>query len=116
MPENLRAVQQRVGKNIVDLRRSRRWTQEQLAEKIGKDLKHLGQIERGKVNVTIEFLTAIAAALEVNVGDLFVSRTGETATSRVYVVPQRLLDQNERTWQALTSVTRRQRRRRGVRR
>jgi transcriptional regulator with XRE-family HTH domain len=112
MPENLRAVQLRVGRNIVDLRRSRGWTQEQLAEKIGKDLKHLGQIERGKVNVTIEFLTAIAVALEVNVGDLFVSRPGETATSRVYVIPQRVFDRSESAWQALTRLKRRQRRRR----
>jgi transcriptional regulator with XRE-family HTH domain len=109
MPENLQAVQLRVGRNIVDLRRSRNWTQEQLAEKTGKDLKHLGQVERGKVNVTIDILTAIAGALGVNVADLFASRPGESAASRVYVVPQRLLDQAERAWQALTRVKRRRR-------
>jgi len=112
MPENLRAVQLRVGRNIVDLRRSRGWTQEQLAEKTGKDLKHLGQVERGKVNVTLDILTAIAVALEVNVANLFASRPGEAAASRVYVIPQRLLDEAERAWQALTRVKRRQRRHR----
>ena len=71
MPEALPAVRLRVGANVQRLRRSRGLTQEQLSEIVGNTGKHLGQIERGEVNVGIDTLTRLASALEVDVTDLF---------------------------------------------
>jgi transcriptional regulator with XRE-family HTH domain len=71
MSEQLRAVRRRVGANIERLRRSRRLSQEQLAELAGNTSKHVGQIERGEVNVGINYLTRIARALSVDVAALF---------------------------------------------
>jgi transcriptional regulator with XRE-family HTH domain len=68
--DKLRAARVRVGKTIRQLRKQRGWSQEQLAERAGNNTKHVGQIERGEVNVGIDKLTAIAASLSVDLGDL----------------------------------------------
>lgn len=60
-----------LGKRIQQLRRQRGLTQEQLAEAIDKTSKHVGQIERGEVNVGIDSLIGIARKLAVRVKDLF---------------------------------------------
>ena len=61
MQEQLQAVRDRIGNNVKELRARRGWSQQQLAELAGNTDKHIGQIERGEVNVTIDILTAIAA-------------------------------------------------------
>lgn len=71
MPHQLRAVRLRVGSNVQRLRRSHGLSQEQLAEVVGNTGKHVGQIERGEVNVGLDVLGGIAAALSVDVADLF---------------------------------------------
>lgn len=71
MPEQLRAVRLRVGRNVQRLRRARGLSQERLAEMVGNTGKHIGQVERGEVNVGLDILTQIARALSVDVGDLF---------------------------------------------
>lgn len=71
MPENRRSIRLRVGRNIRELRLRRGFSQERLAELAGYSDKHIGQIERGDVNVTLDHLTTIAGSLSVNVVDLF---------------------------------------------
>ena len=83
MQENLQAVRLRVGNAIRRLRLEKDWSQEKLADLAGNNHKHLGQIERGEVNVTIDILTSIAGALAVDIGDLFRPETAPgTKTSR----------------------------------
>jgi transcriptional regulator with XRE-family HTH domain len=69
--DNLRAARLRVGKTVRQLRKQRGWTQEQLAERVGNNPRHVGQIERGEVNVGIDKLTRIASSLSVDLADLF---------------------------------------------
>jgi len=69
--DKLRSVRVRVGKAVRQLRRQRGWTQEQLAERVGNNFRHLGQVERGEVNVTIDILSTIAASLSVDISELF---------------------------------------------
>ena len=71
MPDQLRAVRLRVGRNVQRLRRARGLSQERFAELVGNTGKHMGQVERGEVNVGIDILSRIAAALSVDVADLF---------------------------------------------
>jgi XRE family aerobic/anaerobic benzoate catabolism transcriptional regulator len=42
-----------VGKRIEALRRKKGLTQEKLAEQVGLSMKHIGEIERGRVNPTL---------------------------------------------------------------
>ena len=73
--EQAEAVRQRVGRNVRRLRELREWTQDELAEKVGNTNRHVGQIERGEVNVTIDYLAKIAASLSTDVATLFFNDT-----------------------------------------
>lgn len=103
MRDNLRAVRLRVGRNIRSLRSLRGLSQERLAELVGNTQKHMGQVERGEVNVTIDILTAIAASLSVNVWELLGPAPESAPGVRVYAITERDLDQIE---QALRIVNR----------
>ena len=52
-----------IGKNIRSLRKSKGWTQEQLAEKAGINDKEVSHIEQGRRNITIETLIKISSSL-----------------------------------------------------
>ena len=65
-------TQHRVGARIRHLRRDRGFTQEQLGERAGLSYKFVGEVERGVGNPTVSSLEAIAKALDLPVGELFV--------------------------------------------
>ena len=50
---------------IKELRKERRLTQQQLAEKVGISYTHLGRIEKGERGLDMEYIPAFAAALNV---------------------------------------------------
>jgi transcriptional regulator with XRE-family HTH domain len=64
-------VQKILGRRIQSLRKRYRLTQLQLAEKANLSLKHLGEIERGRGNPTLDSLNALADALSVSLSELF---------------------------------------------
>lgn len=55
-----------VGKNIRLYRKARKLTQEELGEYLQIDQSYLGRIERGDVNITLDTLEKISAALQVH--------------------------------------------------
>ena len=60
-----------VGKNIRKYRRSSRVSQESLSRRCGIYRTYLSRIEAGSANPTLNVLFALAAALKVEVCDLF---------------------------------------------
>lgn len=64
----------RLGLRIRQLRLERGLTQEQLAERATLDDKGVQAIERGKTNVTMASVVAIAKALQVDLAELFERR------------------------------------------
>lgn len=60
-----------LGLNIVRYRNLRGYTQKQLAEMAGIPANHLSNIERGKINFSLDTLFAISDALAVKTKDLF---------------------------------------------
>lgn len=60
-----------LGLRIKELRKVKALSQEQLAEKIGIDAKHLSRVELGKSFPYPETLEDIAKALEVEIKELF---------------------------------------------
>ncbi len=60
-----------VGERIRNLRKAGGITQEELGEKAGLNYKFIGELERGRVNVSLDSLGVIAEALGVRIGDLF---------------------------------------------
>lgn len=62
------------GKRLKDLRKSRKLTQEQLAELIDIDPKQVCRIENGACFTTFETLKKIADNLDIEIYDLFNNR------------------------------------------
>jgi transcriptional regulator with XRE-family HTH domain len=112
MRETLRDVRLRVGRNVKRLRLSRGLSQEQLAELAGNSPKHVGLVESGKVNVTIDILAAIATGLSVNIVELFGPAPASTQSSRALVLSPRELDQLDDAVRIIREVRHAARRRR----
>jgi transcriptional regulator with XRE-family HTH domain len=63
-------IRKLIGSRIQQLRKKARMTQEEVAELSNITAKHLGSIEGGKENPTIETLLGIANALNVDLREL----------------------------------------------
>ena len=63
-------VQKQVGGNVRALRLKRKWSQDVFADRSGLNRAHVGEIERGESNVTIQTLKIIADTLGVRISDL----------------------------------------------
>lgn len=63
-----------VGKNIKKIRKTKKWTQAELAEKVGIEPVSIARIETGLNFPKEENLSSIANALDVGVSDLFIDR------------------------------------------
>jgi transcriptional regulator with XRE-family HTH domain len=61
-------LQEIVGKNIRAYRKQKTWSIEKLAEKADVSPAYLGELERGRENVSIKTIDAIAKALNVRPG------------------------------------------------
>ena len=64
-------LEKKLGAKIAYLRKSRRFSQEKLAEKADISEIYIGEIERGDANPTLEKLKLIANALDVEISELF---------------------------------------------
>jgi transcriptional regulator with XRE-family HTH domain len=63
-------IQKQVGTTVRALRLKRGWSQDVFADKSGLNRAHVGEIERGESNVTIQTLKIIADTLKVRISDL----------------------------------------------
>jgi transcriptional regulator with XRE-family HTH domain len=63
-------IQRHVGKRVRQLRLKKGWSQDLFADKSGLNRAHVGEIERGEANVTIQTLKIIADTLGTTIGDL----------------------------------------------
>jgi len=63
-------IQKRIGANIRAWRLKRKLTQDVFAERAGLHRAHVGEIERGESNVTIQTIKIIADTLKVKVVEL----------------------------------------------
>ncbi len=59
------------GKRVREFRKTRGYSQEQLADKAGLHRTYIGSIERGEQNISIDNIEKIAKALRVTVPSLF---------------------------------------------
>jgi len=63
-------IQRKVGATIRRLRLKRGWSQDVFADRSGLHRAHIGEIERGESNVTLQTLKIIADTLQVRIVDL----------------------------------------------
>jgi transcriptional regulator with XRE-family HTH domain len=63
---DLRVLLRNLGRRVAELRRDADLTQEQLASKVGVDLKDLQRIEYGRSNITARTMWRLSRALGVD--------------------------------------------------
>jgi transcriptional regulator with XRE-family HTH domain len=63
-------IQKRIGDRIRALRLKKGWSQDVFADRSGLNRAHVGEIERGESNVTIQTLKIIADTLDVRIVEL----------------------------------------------
>lgn len=78
-----------VGERIRALRKARGWSRERLAEAASVHSSHLGGVERGEHNSSLELLGAVADALGVSLGSLVEDEAPGTPAALRKVVAQR---------------------------
>ena len=71
---------QLIGQRISTLRRARRLTQNDLAERVGVDSRHISRLETGRYFPSLDTLVTMAAVLEVELQEFFLFPTVETET------------------------------------
>lgn len=64
-------IEMNIGKRIQELRKKKKLTQAQLAERIGLSTNHVSALERGKYNIKLETLVLIMNELECSADDIF---------------------------------------------
>lgn len=84
-------TQKLLGRRIRSLRQTRGLTQQQLGERADLNYKYLGAVERGEENPSLLVLERIAAALEVELPDLFRFTHEETNPKALRKALDRLL-------------------------
>lgn len=85
MVKNHDNPRQELGARIRGLRKSAGFTLEYMEEKSGLNCHYIGQLERGRANVSLDSLVKIADALGVKVGDFF--STEKIPVQKVFIEP-----------------------------
>ncbi len=75
-----------IGHQIRDLRRAKRMTLTELADRIGRSTGNISEIERGKTAVTIPVLQEISAALDVQINWFFHGEVSSSKKERHFIV------------------------------
>ena len=83
MEKSAEKAQVLLGRRIRSLRNEKKWTLEKLGEIANTNHKHIGEIERGLQNASFAVLVKIAAALGVELPELF--RLEHESLNRKYV-------------------------------
>lgn len=63
-------LQKRIGQRIVEVRKTKGWSQSDLARACNKDRQAVEKLENGKVNPTLFTLYEVASALDIKLKDL----------------------------------------------
>lgn len=77
-----------LGRRVAELRISRGFTQEELADRLLKDPRYVQEIEGGRQNITVRTAALVAQKLRVQLSELFVPPTTPEA-ARLRRVPTR---------------------------
>ena len=66
----MQGIYRQLGATVRRLRLAQGWTQDVLADRSGLHRAHIGEIERGETNVTLQTLKTLADTLKVRITDL----------------------------------------------
>lgn len=67
----MNTIQKIIGKNLKYYRYKSGLSQEKFYERFGLNSKYLASVERGEVNVSVEFLSNLAKLLKIDIREFF---------------------------------------------
>lgn len=67
----MNTIQNVIGRNLKYFRYQSGLSQEKFYEKFGLNYKYLASVERGEVNVSVEFLDTLAKLLKIDIREFF---------------------------------------------
>jgi transcriptional regulator with XRE-family HTH domain len=67
----MRSIQEIIGDNLKYYRYMSNLSQEKFYEKLGLNPKYYASVERGEINVTVEFLNNLAKILNIDIREFF---------------------------------------------
>ena len=104
-----------IGQRIKKFRKTKVWTQENLAERLGMSVAYVGMLERGVKIPKLQTLVLIANTLDVSADQLLadVLDTGYTLKTSEYIEPisQLSADDRERIFEVLDTMLKHNRKR-----
>jgi putative transcriptional regulator len=68
--ESKKKFQEKLGKNIIRLRKAKGWSQSELARNCEKDRQSIERLENGKINPSAFYIYEISVGLGVSVNEL----------------------------------------------
>lgn len=72
-----------LGTRVLELRKLRGWTQDELALRVKRSKQTISRLEKGKQNLKLSEILAVAEALEVPVSELFIEPEQDSGEFRV---------------------------------
>lgn len=96
-----------IGARVRRIRKVKGMTQEQLAEKANTSHSYIGDLERGERNVTLQSLSKVSEALEVDFFELFqYGKFGqiEEKSQNVWKIIELLVDRTEEEQQKALNI------------
>lgn len=97
-------VKKLVGVRIRQLRKQRKLSQEELGYKSGLHYTHIGAIERGEKNWSIDTLVKVAGGLNVTINDLLVLPSKPEEIKKLKKVIRSQFDHSEKNEEKINSV------------
>ncbi|TKH45109.1 helix-turn-helix transcriptional regulator [Paenibacillus sp. FSL R10-2782] len=92
----IQTIAERIGIVVRELRKGQGLTQQELADEIGTSFSYIGRVERGESNVTIETITKITNALNIEFFD-FMSLGKKQENEVILAINALLLKQDEQS-------------------
>lgn len=95
-----------IGQRIRTLRRARKLSQEQLAEKVWISTTHMSHIENGSTKLSLPVLVDLAAALGVSVNEILSDQAEDTRSADYEQIKEILAGCNEKQVRIITELVR----------
>lgn len=93
-----------IGQRIRTLRREKKLSQEQLAEKVWISTTHMSHIENGSTKLSLPVLVDLAAALDVSVNELLAGQNSKCRSADYEQVKELLNGCSEKQLRIITEV------------
>lgn len=100
-------IAEKFGRRIRTLRKAKKLSQEELAERCGLHTTYIGQIERGEKNASLESIQKLSAGLEISVAEIFENFKDEQSCSDNTLIEEiysRLYLLDDKTLESLSHI------------